>query len=127
MTWLPLGAVEIVLPFALFGAFWAFFASRGRREGMGAREWVDAQNRAQFSRPGWWKPPGVVAALFAVAAVATGTVQAGFRWELLLIPVLVGGVFTAWAFAVTRMARRWNDERPRRSGASRRTGPPTSR
>ena len=98
--------MEVVLPFALFGAFWAYFAWRGRREGMGAREWVDAQNRAQFSRPGWWKLPAVVAALFAAAAVVTGTVQAGFRWELLLVPVLVGGMFTAWAFAMTWMARR---------------------
>ena len=64
----------------------AFFASRGRREGMGARETGSMHRTArQFSRPGRWSRPGGGAALFAVAAVVTGTVQAGFRWELLLI------------------------------------------
>jgi len=101
-----LGAVEIVLPFALFGAFWAFFAWRGRREGVSAREWVDSQNRDLFSRPGWWKPAAVMPAAFCVFALATGISQAGFQWWYLLIPVVVFGMFAAWAYAVTRSARR---------------------
>ena len=98
--------MEAVFPFLLFGAFWAYFAWRGRLEGVSAREWVDARNRALFSRPGWWKPAAWVAVAFSVLAVAMGIVQGGFKWELLLIPVLVGAMVALWAFAVTWMARR---------------------
>ena len=45
-------------------------------------------------------------AAFSVFALATGISQAGFQWWYLLIPVVVCGMFAAWAYAVTRSARR---------------------
>ena len=98
--------VEQLLPFLVFAAFIAYFAWRGRREGMSARQWVDTQNRELFSRPGWWKPAIILPTAFCAVAVITGTVQAGFQWWYLLIPVVVFGMFAAWAYVVTHWARR---------------------
>ena len=98
--------MEQLLPFLVFGAFMAYFAYRGRREGMSAREWIDTQNRATFSRPGWWKPAALLPAAFCVVAMITGIARAGFQWWYLLIPVVVFGMFAGWAYAVTRWARR---------------------
>ena len=98
--------MELLLPFLVFAAFMTYFAWRGRREGMSARQWVDTRNRELFVRPGWWKPASIVPAAFSVAAVSMGVVQAGFQWWYLLIPVVVFGMFAAWAYAVTRWTRR---------------------
>ena len=97
--------MELLLPFLVFAGFMAYFAWRGRREGMSARQWIDTQNRELFSRPGWWKPAASLPAVFCVVAVIMGTVQAGFQWWYLLIPVIVFGMFAVWAYAVTRGAR----------------------
>jgi hypothetical protein len=98
--------VEQLLPFLVFGAFLAYFAWRARREGMSARQWVDAQNREVFSRPGWWKPAAILPAAFCVIALIMGISEAGFQWWYLLIPVIVFGMFAVWAYAVTHWARR---------------------
>jgi hypothetical protein len=98
--------VEVLLPFAIFGLFMAFFLVRARREGKSVNQWLSERNAATRYVPGWWKPAAIWLACLMTFFIAYVSFEYGFRWQYLLVIPIFGVFFAAGAAGLTVLLKR---------------------
>jgi hypothetical protein len=98
--------MKMLLPFAVFGLFIAYFAIRARREGKSVNQWLDERNAATRYVPDWWKPGAIWIACLMVFFIAYVSFAYGFRWQYLLVIPIFGVFFAVGAAGLTVLFKR---------------------
>jgi hypothetical protein len=98
--------VEVLLPFAVFGLFMAYFAVRARREDKSVNQSLAERNAAAKYSPGWWKPAAIWTACLVIFFIAYVTFAYGFRWQYLLAIPIFGAAFAVGAAGLTVVFKR---------------------